>query len=104
MNLMRRFTFAAFLLLAFGSIAYAQGRITSAAVWQMPSTFLADAHKACDNAPHPPSFADCFIAQMASAGAPPAAVAFTRRLFEQNGGDVGILTGFHPLGRVDVGF
>ena len=80
------------------------GRVTAALVWQMPHTFLANAHKACDNAPHPPSFADCFIAQMASAGAPPAAVGFTRRLFEQNGGDVGILTGFHAVGRVDVAF
>ena len=101
---MRRFTFAAFLLLAFGSIAYAQGRITSAAVWQMPSTFLADAHKACDNAPHPPSFADCFIAQMASAHAPLAAIAFTRMLEKQSGGDVGIMTGFNKVGPVDVAF
>lgn len=79
-------------------------RITAASVWQIPSAFLAAAHKACDNTPQPPSFAECFIGQMATAGAPPAAVAFTRRLFEQNGGDVGIMSGFHPVGPVDVAF
>jgi hypothetical protein len=81
------------------------GRITSAAVWQMPSTFLADAHKACDNAPKPPSFADCFINQMSKAGASPAAVAFTRALQKRSGGDVGIMTGFNPAsGPVNVAF
>ena len=75
------------------------GRITVASVWQMPSTFLAAAHKACDSASQPPSFADCFINEMSKAGASPAAVAFTRMLQRQSGGDVGIMTGFNAVGR-----
>ena len=80
------------------------GRITAASVWQMPATFLPAAHKACDNAPQPPSFAECFIAQMSKAGAPPAAVAFTRLLFKQGGRDIGIMSGFNAVGPVDVAF
>jgi hypothetical protein len=62
-----------------GQDGTARNKIGTSALWQMPSTFLANAHKACDNAPQPPSFAECFIAQMAKAGAPGAAVAFTKR-------------------------
>lgn len=79
-------------------------RVTTASVWHMPSTFLPATHKACDNAPQPPTFAECFIDQMSKAGAPPAAVAFTRRLFQQSGGDVGIMSGFNKVGPVDVAF
>jgi len=80
------------------------GRITAASVWQMPSTFLGAAHKACDNATPPPAFADCFIYQMSKAGAAPAAVAFTRMLQKPSGGDLGIMSGFNPVGPVDVAF
>jgi hypothetical protein len=80
------------------------GRITAASFWSMPSSFLADAHKACDNATQPRGFADCFINQMSKAGASTAAVAFTRALQKQSGGDVGIMTGFHAGGPVDVAF
>ena len=79
-------------------------RITPLFVWHMPPTFLPAAHKACDNAPQPPSIAECFIGQMSTTGAPPAAVAFTRRLFEQSGGEVAIMTGFNRVGPVDVAF
>ena len=79
------------------------GAITAASVWQMPATFLAAAHKACDSAP-PPSFADCFINRMSKSGASPAAVAFTRLLQKQSGGDVGIMSGFNKVGPVDVAF
>ncbi len=78
------------------------GKISGADVWQMPPTFLAAAHKACDKAPQPPSFAQCFIAQMSKAGAPARAVAFTKMLYQKSDGDVGILSGFHPVGPVDV--
>jgi hypothetical protein len=81
-----------------------QDRFTAASVWQVPSTFLAAAHQACDNAPQPPSFAECFMSQMPKAGAPPASVAFTRSLFGRSGGDVGIMTGFNAVGPVDVAF
>jgi hypothetical protein len=80
------------------------GRVTAASAWQVPATFLPAAHKACDNAPQPPSFTECFIAQMSKAGAPPTAVAFTRTLQSLSGGDVGIMTGFNAVGPVDVAF
>ena len=79
------------------------GGIGPSNVWQIPPTFLATAHKACDSAP-PPSFADCFISQMSQSGASPAAVAFTRMLQKQSGGDVGIMSGFNLVGPVDVAF
>jgi hypothetical protein len=80
------------------------GRITAASVWQIPPTFITAAHEACDNAPQSPGFAECFINQMSKAGAPPAAVAFTRMLQKQSGGDVGILSGFNKVCPVDVAF
>jgi hypothetical protein len=80
------------------------GRIGPTSVWQVPPTFLAAAHQACDSAPQPPSFAECFINQMSKAGAPQAAVAFTRLLQQQSGGDVGIMNGFNKVGPVDVAF
>ena len=110
---MRFVAFAAALLLATCSFAQAPtvppaagaARITAASVWQMPSTFLAAAHKACDNLPQPSSYADCFINQMSKAGASPAAVAFTRELQKQSNGDVGIMSGFDKVGPVvDVAF
>ena len=83
----------------------APSRITEASFWSMPSTFPATAGKACNGASSGPSkFTECFINQMSKAGAPPAAVAFTRMLSKQSGGDVGIMTGFHAVGPVDVAF
>jgi hypothetical protein len=106
---MKRALLAAALLFAATPFAYGQtpnasGPITAASVWQVTPAFLAAAHKACDNAPQPPGFAECFIGQMTAAKAPPAAVAFTLRLFEQNGGDVGVMSGFNNVGPVDVAF
>ena len=80
-------------------------RIGPSSVWHMPATFLAAAHKACDNPSEPPSVAQCFINQIRKAGAPPAALAFTRELYHQSGGDVGIMSGFEAVGpAVDVAF
>ena len=84
--------------------ATSTGKITIANVWQIPATFLATAHKACDSAAQPPSFAECFINQMSNSGASPAAVVFTRTLQKQSGGDVGIMSGFNKVGPVDVAF
>jgi len=39
---------------------------------------------------------------MAKGGAPPAAVSFTREVYKVSGGDVGIMTGFHKVGPVDI--
>ena len=38
---------------------------------------------------------------MAKAGASADAVSFTRELYKQSGGEVGIMTGFQPVGPVD---
>src|SRR5271169_200679 len=52
-------------------------KIGASAVWQIPQTYLASAHTACDK-----SFnaGRCFIDQMAKAGASSDAVAFTHEL------------------------
>lgn len=77
-------------------------KVVAADVWQMPASFITDAHKACDAAKQPPSYGECFIAQMSKAGAPAGGVAFSQMLYKGSNGDVGILTGLHPVGPVDV--
>ena len=113
---MKRLFLAAALL--FATVAFAQvptsqlpvppagvmGRITAGSVWQMPATFLPAAHAACGKSPNPQAFIQCFVAQMSKAGAPPAAVAFTKTLLKQSGGDFGIMSGFNAVGPVDVAF
>lgn len=76
--------------------------ITAAAVWQMPDSLRTTILKKCGDATQPPPFAECFIKQMQQGGAPAAAVAFTRELYKANGGDVGIMYGFHKVGPVDI--
>ena len=81
------------------------GRITASAVWQAPADFLSKAHAACDKITgSPANFAQCFIGQMKTAGAPAPALAFTQAVYQFSGGDVGILTGIHAVGPVDVAF
>ncbi len=80
----------------------ATGKITAAAVWQMPDSLRTTILKKCGDATQPPSFAQCFIGQMAEGGAPPQAVAFTRELYHAGGAEVGILYGFHKVGPVDI--
>lgn len=77
-------------------------KVSAADVWQMPSNFIDNTHKACDAAKQPPSYGECFIAQMSKAGAPAGAVAFSQMLYQQSNGDVGILSGFNHVGPVDV--
>jgi hypothetical protein len=80
-----------------------QQKIGPSAVWQMPEAFRTVVLKKCGDSTQPPSFAQCFITQMAQGGAPAAAVAFTRELYKANGGgDVGIMSGFHKVGPVDI--
>ena len=76
-------------------------KIGTSAVWQLPAEFITGAHAACDKSA-PSGFAECFISQMAKAGAPADAVTFTRELYKQSHGDVGIMTGFQPVGPVDI--
>lgn len=78
----------------------APGKIGASAVWQMPQQFMAAAHTACDKSA-PSGFAECFIDQMAKAGASADAVSFTRELYKQSHGAVGIMTGFQPVSPVD---
>jgi len=72
----------------------AAGTIGESAVWQIPAQFMATAHAACDKTSPSSGIVECFIVQMAKAGAPKAAVSFTRELLQQNHGDFGIMTGF----------
>lgn len=78
------------------------GKINAAAVWQPPQDFLTNAHNTCDKQAGPASFGECFINQMSAAGAPAGAVAFTRMLYRQSDGQVGIMTAFQDFGVVDA--
>jgi hypothetical protein len=74
-------------------------KISASAVWQIPPTFLAAAHSACDKSSRS-SDIECLIAQMMKAGAPAPATSFTRELYKQSHGDFGIMTGFQGEGLV----
>jgi hypothetical protein len=78
------------------------GKITASAVWQPPPDFVTKAHNVCDKSAGPASFPACFLNQIAAAGAPADAVAFSRTLFQQTNGDVGIMTAFKHYGPVDA--
>src|SRR5437870_273812 len=66
-------------------------KIDASAVWQVTPQFLRTAHAACDS--HPGDV-ECLIDQMSKAGAPAAAVNFTRELYKQSHSEFGIMTGF----------
>ena len=110
-NLSRSLLFAGFVLvvstigyaISQGGIAAAQApaKIGPSAVWQPPQDFIANAHAACDKSA-PPNYAECFIEQMSKSGAPADAVSFTRMLYRQSDGQVGIMSDFHKVGPVDV--
>jgi hypothetical protein len=76
--------------------------ITAAAVWQPGSSFVAQAQAACEKVSPSQRFADCVITQMPKAGASAEAVRFTRELFKQTGGEVGVMAGFHKVGPIDI--
>jgi hypothetical protein len=90
-------------VLVFGcSLAQSQAApaaIDSSAVWQVSPQFLAKAHAACDKTAQS-SHGECWFDQMAKAGAPQAAVSFSRELYKQNHGDFGVMTGFQNQGPV----
>jgi hypothetical protein len=75
------------------------GKIGASAVWQVPQQFVAAAYSACDKSSGSDE-GECFIGQMAKAGAPAMAVSFTRQLYKQSHGEFGILTGFQDEGPV----
>ena len=76
-------------------------KIGTSSVWQLPEQFMAKAHAACDKTA-PSGFAECVMNQMVPAGASADAISFTRVLYKQSHGDVGIMTGFQPVGPVDI--
>jgi hypothetical protein len=78
------------------------GKITAAAVWQPPADFVTKAHAVCDKGAGPASFPECFMNQIAAAGAPGAAVSFTRLLYKSSDGQVGIMTAIKNFGAVDA--
>jgi len=80
-----------------------RAKIGASAVWQVSPQFLAAAHSACDKSSHS-SVGECLIDQMAKAGAPASALAFTRELYKQSRGDFGIMTGFQDEGLVAFGW
>ena len=82
--------------------AASDGKIGASAIWQPPQDFLDKAHSVCDKGAGAASFDQCFMNQIAAAGAPADAVSFTRMLYQQNGGLVGIMTAFKKYGPVDV--
>jgi hypothetical protein len=81
--------------------ASTDGRVGPSAIWQPPQDFLAKAHAVCDKGAGPASFPECFINQIAAAGAPADAVSFTRMLYQQSNGQVGIMSAFQKVGPVD---
>lgn len=78
------------------------GKITAAAVWQPPADFLTKAHAVCDKGAGSASFPECFMNQIAAAGAPEAAISFTRMLYKSSDGQVGIMSAFKSFGVVDA--
>ena len=95
--------FVAVLALITSSLAQSRpAAIGPSAVWQFPASFLSAAHAACDQSGDPRKVGDCFVGQMAKAGAPADAVSFTRRLYKQNRGEFGIMSGFNKVGPADI--
>jgi hypothetical protein len=74
----------------------------SSAVWQPSSAFVSSARAACDKVSPSLKFAQCVIDQMPKAGASADAVSFTRELYKETSGEVGIMTGFQAVGPVDI--
>ena len=96
----------AFVLLATSLMAqskHSSAKIGASAAWQMPPQFMTTAHAACDQSPST-NYGECVIGQMATAGAPPDAVSFSRELYRESHGDFGVMTGFQEEGPVAFAF
>jgi hypothetical protein len=70
-------------------------------VWPVTPEFLKTAHAACDKAAPPTAVGECFLGEMAKAGAPTDAVAFTRGLYRANG-QVGMMGEFKSFGALGL--
>ncbi len=78
------------------------GTLSPSAVWQPPQNLVASANKVCGNPSDGRRLAECFIAQMAKAGAPVGALDFTRKFYKENHGEIAILTLIAPAGQLDM--
>ncbi len=78
------------------------GKVTAAAVWQPSQDVLNQARNFCEKSMGAASFPECFMNQLAAAGAPAEAVAFTRALYQQSDGQVGIMSAFKSYGTVGL--
>jgi hypothetical protein len=78
------------------------GKITAASVWQPPQDFVTKAQNLCSKSMTAMTFPECFMNQIAAAGASPEAVAFTRALYQQSDGQVGIMSAFREGGSVSL--
>jgi hypothetical protein len=78
------------------------GKITAAAVWQPSQDVITKAHSFCAKSMGAASFPECFMNQLAAAGAPAEAVAFMRGLYQHSNGQVGIMSAFKSFGHVDA--
>jgi hypothetical protein len=76
------------------------GKVTTAAVWQPSQDVLTKARNFCDKSMGAASFPECFMNQLAAAGAPAESVAFTRALYQQSDGQVGVMSAFKNYGTV----
>ncbi|MGH9543932.1 MAG: hypothetical protein ACRD23_01830 [Terriglobales bacterium] len=76
-------------------------KVGASAVWQLPEQFVTLAQASCDKSDGS-GMAECLIERMAKAGASADAVSFTRELYKQSHGEVGIMTGLQPVGPVDI--
>jgi hypothetical protein len=78
------------------------GAIGASGVWQPPQNFVSGVATACGSSSQGRKYFDCFVGQMAKAGAPADAVSFTRELYKENHGDVGVMTSFSHIGPIDI--
>lgn len=78
------------------------GKVTSAAVWQPSQDALNKARNFCDKSMGAASFPECFMNQLAAAGAPAESLAFTRAVYQQSDGQVGIMSAFESYGAIGV--
>ena len=73
------------------------------AVWQPGMGFMQTVRQQCGKG-EPGQYGDCLLAHMPAAGAPPAAVAFSRRLRASGNGQIGYARDFRDTGRVDIAY
>ena len=91
--------------LVFTSHCLAQAKpeaVNISGVWHPPANLVTSANKVCGSPSDGRKYADCFMAQMTKAGAPTAAVNFTREFYKENRGELAIMTSFARGGRIDI--